>query len=180
MADIQIFIPKSYFQRDKKHGKISLDENILRLYWINGTPLLCVPYHKANNMPILFDVVGQHSAPIMIHATLSSDIMYTAVHYEINQILASYPKEFLLVHQRYVNSNTQWCKSFMWDQRYETERVNIITETLLIAYKNPASHSCKLIWVKWRTLVSIIVCSSPNPATQIPWRVTTLSQVRCG
>ena len=53
-SDIRIFSPQSYFQREKKNSKISVDENFVGFYGLIGTPHICVPYHKAKNLRMLF------------------------------------------------------------------------------------------------------------------------------
>ena len=80
MEDVQLFRPQYYFHREKKHIKTSVEENYVRIYGINGTPSLFVPYHKDKNMIMLFGVVSKSSVPIMLHTVPYSNRMCTSVH----------------------------------------------------------------------------------------------------
>ena len=90
--DVRLFRPKSYFQRYNKHGKIPVDEYSVGLYGLRGNPRLLIPYHRYNNLPMLFDVVSKNSVLITMHTTLSSDRMCTSVRNDINQNLTSTQK----------------------------------------------------------------------------------------
>ena len=142
-ADVRLFNPQSYFRRYNKHGKMSVDANFVGLYGPRRTPSIRIPYHQANNMTMLFDVVGQRSAPITMHSTPYANRMCTSVHGEINPSLTASQEELLIFHQWYGHTNMQWFQYLMRNKKYKTEGGKIISEIPVIVSKNPAARSCK-------------------------------------
>ena len=142
MADVFIFVPQSYFQRENKHGKISVDTISVGIYVLSVTPNLLITYHRANNLPVLFYGIYHHSTPVTVHTTLSYNIMCTDIHDEINQNLMEDHKEFLISHQRYGHENIQWCQYFMRYHKYKTGRGNIVTKIPVIDSNNPDACNC--------------------------------------
>ena len=139
MADVCLFGPQSYFRRDNKHRKMSVDTISVGIYVLGVTPNLLITDHRANILPMLFYDICHHSTSVTVHAKLSYNIMCTDIHDEINQNLMEYQKELLISHQRYGNENIQWCQSFMRYHKYKTGRGNSITKTPVIDSNNPDS-----------------------------------------
>ena len=100
---------------------------------------------RPKNIPMLFDVIGQRSAPTTVHKKPSANRICPPFHDKINKNLKEYQKDLLIAHQQYGNwQNTR----IVYGTRvlYDYTRLSLGLESISLNVRRTWKQCCS----KWK------------------------------
>ena len=140
-AEIRLFSPQNYFQ-GLKGGNYTMDENTTILT-LPSNEILEIPYHHANNLPMIFPV-PYSTALSLDFDTVTSSSIHLSVSDEKNQNLSAAQKEYLLKHKLISHANGSWCQELMRDRKFDDGSGNIVTLPPVLKTKHLKTRSCHI------------------------------------